>query len=163
MAQTCNEYTVCLLFTENLSRMLLKQMPATATKMASLNGLGGKVGPGETLLENALRKIWEDTALPDDMRDTSISTLTWLGTLSLPEDCKTGAAAGSDPAAPACVLHYYAAVKNEAFERHIKHHATKPLMLTETNTVLFSRVTDPTWAHSGNLQYFTHLAVQKLR
>ena len=72
-------YTVCFLFTDNGEKVLLQKKDKTQYA-GRLNGVGGKIEPGETPLEGARREIMEETG-------ASIQDLIWLGTLIFPKDC----------------------------------------------------------------------------
>lgn len=76
-----NKYTVCLIFDPTMNLILLQEKAKTVYK-GLLNGVGGRIEDGEDPETGALREIKEETGLTD------IKYLTWLGTLTLPYDCK---------------------------------------------------------------------------
>ena len=76
------KYTVCLIFNEDGSKVLLQLKDRTRFK-GKLNGVGGKVEPHETPLGGAYREIKEETSLT--MED--IPNLRWIATLTVCEQC----------------------------------------------------------------------------
>lgn len=78
------KYTVVVLLNGDGSKVLLEKKDRTLFA-GMLNGVGGKIEEGETPEQGAYREILEETSL----REEDITMLTWLGTLSLPEQCDT--------------------------------------------------------------------------
>lgn len=76
------KYSVVVLLNKDGSKVLLCKKDHTAYA-GRLNGVGGAVADNEMPWENALRKIFEETSI----HKKDIRRFTWLGTLSLPEQC----------------------------------------------------------------------------
>lgn len=76
------KYTVILLFNKDGSKVLLIKKDRTAFA-GKLNGVGGKIENNETPEQGAYREIEEETSLKPEQ----VKNLTWLGTLTLPEQC----------------------------------------------------------------------------
>lgn len=96
-----NKYTVCFLFTPDLSKVLLCLKRKTIYE-GRWNGVGGKFENGESPWTCARREIEEETGCrlhPDE--------LIWLGTTTLPNDC---IAASSGKHDVSIELHFYAAI-----------------------------------------------------
>lgn len=76
------KYTVCLIFNEDGTKVLL-QLKNRTLYNGKLNGVGGKIEADETPLDGAYREIKEETSLtPDD-----IPNLRWIATLIPCEQC----------------------------------------------------------------------------
>lgn len=74
-------YCVCFLFSRDGKQVLLQKKDRTSFA-GKWNGVGGKARPHEPMLKCALREIYEETGA--NLRNAD---LTWLGDLTLPEDC----------------------------------------------------------------------------
>ena len=75
-------YTVVVLLNKDGSKVLLQKKDRTAF-VGKWNGVGGKIEDGEEPVAGAYREIEEETSL----KPSDIKNLTWLGTLTLPEQC----------------------------------------------------------------------------
>ncbi len=156
--QKARDYTVCFLFTPDLKQVLLQTKAKTDFK-GRLNGVGGKLEPGEEPQACAYREIKEETGLGP----TSIRHLTWVGTLSLPENCDNHAV-GCGPHDPSCVLYYYAGIFSP--ERLNPPKGAEALGLCNTYDVIHSDILSPVYAGHGDLQYFVQEglhAMQKIQ
>jgi 8-oxo-dGTP pyrophosphatase MutT (NUDIX family) len=56
-------YVVCLLFNDDLSQVCLIEKQRPDWQVGLLNGPGGKIEPGETVLEAATREFKEETGV----------------------------------------------------------------------------------------------------
>jgi len=148
------EYTVCLLFSRDLAHVLLQRKKKT-DYAGKLNGTGGKLEPGETPEACARREIKEETGL------SGLDPFLWLGTLSIPFNCDNHTTS-INPAAPACVLHYYASIIPAGTEPKAPE-GGEELVLVPTDDVLAAPTGDARFAGDGDLQYFTRKAADMLR
>lgn len=143
-----NAYTVNILFSRDLSRILLVRKNRTAFK-GLLNGPGGAVEAGEAPYACAMREILEETGLgqadflPLDGDDGRLQP---LGKLSVPYDCKTQDGA-------ACELYYYAGVILEQSEGSVTP-AAEALSWMPSDMVMLSRTDSDVFAGHGDLAYF---------
>lgn len=76
------KYTVIPLLNADGSKVLLLKKDRTAFA-GMLNGIGGKIEDNETPEEGAYRELLEEAGL----RPEDIERFTWLGTLTVPEQC----------------------------------------------------------------------------
>lgn len=149
-----NHYTVCILFSEDISQVLLVRKNNTAYK-GMLNGPGGTVEENEDPYDGALREIREETGLDaGDLRSLGTVRLAWLGELRLGDDCKT--CDGSD-----CVLHYFGGIVKSGAMSKIRP-ADEPLDWIDTGRVVNANPGDKNFAGDGDLAYFTAKARQVL-
>ncbi len=146
-------FTVCLLFDEAFEQVLLVRKGRTEFK-GKLNGCGGEIEANEIPYEGAIREIEEELGLssedlvtfPDD------SKLRWLGTLSLPHNCKYSEIIG-DENNPSCRLFFYAGVVKDTAMPVCSKVAEECVMVFVRDVV--SSGTDGTlYAGNGDLQYF---------
>lgn len=143
-----NAYTVNILFSRDLSRILLVRKNWTTFK-GLLNGPGGAVEPGESPYGGAMREILEETGLDaaDFLPlDEGNRRLEPLGKLDVPYDCKTQDGA-------ACELHYYAGIILEKSEGNILP-AAEALSWMPSDMVMLSRTDSDVFAGHGDLAYF---------
>lgn len=142
-----NHYTVCILFSEDMGRILLVQKNRTAYK-GMLNGPSGTVEENEDPYDGALREIREETGLEaGDLRSLGTVRLAWLGELRLGDDCKT--CDGSN-----CVLHYFGGiVKTDAVSKI--RPADEPLDWIDVSRIVNARPDNKSFAGDGDLTYFT--------
>ena len=138
-------YTVNFLFTPDGSHVLLQTKDRTDFA-GMLNGVGGKLEPGETDAECALREIREETGC------TRLGQLVWLGDLLLPEDCN------ADSHDKLCLLDFYAATacpedvsKQPGETEDIRWYATDELAGYA-----------PRLAGNGDVAYFIGQAMRRL-
>ena len=117
-------YTVCFLFTDNGEKVLLQKKDKTQYA-GRLNGVGGKIEPGETPLEGARREIMEETG-------ASIQDLIWLGTLIFPKDC--GLPADQDNVD--CELNFFAGTVEDTKMVSQQPGETEPLLWLLTRQVI---------------------------
>ena len=147
--KTANEYTVCFLFDKTLDHVLLQRK--TKTDFAGLwNGVGGSCKNGEDRRACALREIQEETGVkPED-----IENLTYVGTLTLPYDCKTQENID-------CVLHYFTGI----VDKNVPQQQPDEPELLEWHNTNYVRTMSLTSAESrfagnGDLQFFVHMSVR---
>lgn len=143
-----NAYTVNILFSRDLSRILLVRKNRTAFK-GLLNGPGGAVEAGEAPYACAMREILEETGLgqADFLQlDENGRRLQSLGILNVPYDCKTQDGA-------ACELHYYAGIILEQSEDSVMP-AAEALSWMPSGMVMQSRTNSNVFAGNGDLAYF---------
>lgn len=150
IAKRPKKYTVIILFNGDGSKILLQTKDRT--KYAGmLNGVGGKVEPGETPKLAARREVHEETTLTSG----DIENFTWLGTLTIPERCDI-----YHPEFIPELWFYTGRVRDES-------KAQKPSDETEEIAWYGLRnddtvVTDMELAGDGNLPYFIHQARKAL-
>lgn len=154
------KYTVCFLFTPNLEYVLLQRKKKTDFA-GLLNGVGGKLEDGETPEQCAIREIREETGAEE------IRALTWLGTLSLPDNCDTHAF-NDDVSAPTCILHYYAAVLHDSKDiivTYAKSLGAEELIFMGVKSVISAAANDTQMqlAGNGDLQYFVQKGLHMLK
>lgn len=135
------QYTVCLLFSSDKKKILL-QKKAKTVFAGKLNGVGGKVEPGETPKEGALREIREETSVTD-------VDLTWLGTLSIPIDCVKQELS-------VCTLHFYGGMV-ENLEEIREPEGAEKLFILDVEDVQNKKYE---LAGNGDVAYFIDMAVQ---
>lgn len=149
-----NDYTVCVLFDGYLRNVLLVRKARTDFK-GKLNGVGGRVEPGEDPYEGALREIYEETGLsPQDLKSLGLVRLAKLGELLVPEDCKTHDAA--------CRLHYYTGAVKTVSVAEAKGRRDEPLSWVPWEAVAGSGTASQEYAGGGDLAYFTAAARRKI-
>lgn len=139
-------YTVCLLFTKYQSHVLLQKKEKTKYK-GLLNGIGGKILPGESPEEAALRKIKDEADIED------VENLTLLGSVKLPVDCNDSENDVSD----GCELYFfYGTCKSLMFCSQPK--GKEELFLLDTEAIL----RDETGMSLANdlVKYFIRQAIQ---
>lgn len=145
------KYTVILLFNKDGSKVLLIKKDRTAFA-GKLNGVGGKIEDNETPEQGAYREIEEETSLkPEQVKD-----LTWLGTLTLPEQCDT------DNAGLYPELWFYSGIVEDESRAHTPDNETEPVswyMLRGENS---TPVTNLELAGDGDLEYFIKRAQRLL-
>ena len=144
-----NQYSVCFLFNENLTHVLLQRKLRTDFA-GLLNGVGGVQRPDEDMFQGAVRKIQDETGV----EPADIINFKYLGTLTLPYDCKT-------KTDTTCVLHYFTGVvrqekpaqqpgKSELLEWHnVSYVQNTPVSMASKQ-----------FAGNGDLQYFVHMALR---
>lgn len=154
MQECVRDYTVCLLFTPDLQQVLL-QVKKKTDFAGLLNGVGGKLEPGETPEQCARREIFEETGL-DNIRH-----LTWIGTLELPDNCDNHATS-TDPMDPAVILYFYAGIYDPQEKQPIAPESGEVLTTHFVNAVLKCPVTHDVYAGYGNIQYFVRLGTMAL-
>lgn len=155
MNQNMNHYTVNMLFSEDLSRMLLVRKNRTLFQ-GMLNGPGGSVEPGEQPYDGALREILEETGLDQsDFRSLGAVRLAGLGELAIPNDCKANDGSG-------CVLHYYAGAVKKTSEHKIRP-AGEALEWRPTDEAVRSGTDSPEYAGKGDLAYFAAAGLRTLK
>lgn len=146
-----HEYTVCFLFEKDINHVLLQRK--IKTDFAGLwNGVGGACRNGETPEQCAYREIQEETGVtPAD-----IENFTYLGTLTLPYDCKLQQKSS-------CVLHYFAGKVDRSVPQP---QPGEPELLEWHNTNYVRNMTitsaEKFFAGNGDLQFFVHLGVKAL-
>lgn len=144
-----NQYSVTFLFNENLTHVLLQRKMQTDFA-GLLNGVGGAQRPEEDKFQGAIRKIQDETGVTQD----DIINFKYLGTLTLPYDCKT-------KTDTTCVLHYFTGVVRE--EKPTPQMGKRELL--EWHNVNYVQNTpvslaDKQFAGNGDLQYFVHMALK---
>lgn len=149
------EYTVCFLFTPDLKQVLLQTKAKTDFK-GRLNGVGGKLEPGEDPQTCAFREIREETGLGM----TSLRHLTWIGTLHLPDNCESHAV-GAGPEDPSCALYFYAGIF--APEKLDPPDGSEPLSLHNAYDVIHSDILSRGYAGHGDLQYFVQEGLHAMK
>ena len=132
-------YTVCFLFTDNGEKVLLQKKDKTQYA-GRLNGVGGKIEPGETPLEGARREIMEETG-------ASIQDLIWLGTLIFPKDC----ALPADQENVDCELNFFAGTVEDTKMVSQQPGETEPLLWLLTRQVIGGHADT---AGDGDVEYF---------
>ena len=144
-----NQYSVCFLFNENLTHVLLQRKLRTDFA-GLLNGVGGTQRPDEDKFQGALREIQEETGVCQK----DIVNFKYLGTLTLPYDCKP-------KTDTTCILHYFTGVvwgdkpspqpgEPELLEWHnVNYVQNTPVSMAEKQ-----------FAGNGDLQYFVHMALR---
>ena len=140
------KYTVIPLFNIDGSEVLLIKKDRTAFK-GRLNGVGGKIEDGETPEQGAYREIEEETSLKPEQ----VKNLTWLGTLTLPEQCDN---ANKDKYPE---LWFYSGIVKDQSLAHAPENETEPVawyMLNKDDNV----ITHLELAGDGNLEYFIRRA-----
>lgn len=147
MPDVIKSYSVCFLFTADGSEVLLELKSKTGFA-GRLNGVGGKIKPGETPFEGALREIQEETGL------VSIQNFTWIGTLSLPWNCEKPEIPDNGLDDPACVLHYFAGIIPEGQIPRTPDGSDEPIRLYNMGNIVNRSIHDKTLAGNGDLQYF---------
>lgn len=133
------KYTVCFLYTGNGEKVLLQKKNKTQYA-GRLNGVGGKIEPGETPLEGARREIMEETG-------ANIHDLIWLGTLILPKD--RGLPAGQDNVD--CELNFFAGTVEDTKMVSQQPGETEPLLWLLTRQVIGGHADT---AGDGDVEYF---------
>lgn len=149
-----SEYTVCFLFSSDLSHVLL-QKKAKTDFAGKLNGVGGKIEPKETPMTCARREIQEETGLAD------VEDLRWIGTLHLPWNCDSHRE-DDGPFDPACVLYYYAGIIPEG-RTPTPPPGGEELSMNPVRNVVAAGVLQDKYAGNGDLAYFVNQGVQALR
>lgn len=139
-----NAYTVCLLFNQEKTRLLLQKKEKTIYA-GLFNGVGGKLEKNETPEECARREIKEETGI------SKLSRLTWLGTLTLPNDCTYQNASPAE-----CVLHFYTAIMEEPWTQLDDQERLKEFSVPEALRHILL-------AGSGDLEYFIKQAAHTLQ
>lgn len=142
------QYTVVILFTNDGSKVLLQQKDRTRFR-GMLNGVGGKIEPGELPIGGAIREIKEETTLTDG----DVKELIWLGTLTIPESC--------DGSCKVSELIFYGGVIEDEHKACTAYNMTEEVNwypLNNDNTP----VTDLPLAGDGNLPYFIGMARKHL-
>lgn len=144
------QYSVNLLFNEDGSKILLQKKDRTLFA-GKLNGVGGKIEDGENPAEGALREIMEEASI----HRKDISCFSWIGTLTLPEQCDMSNADKYPE------LWFFAGIVKD------EHLARKPEMETEEIGwyMLGSDgrpFTTLETAGDGNLEYFIRRARKQL-
>lgn len=140
------KYTVIPLFNKDGSKVLLIKKDRTAFA-GKLNGVGGKIEDNETPEQGAYREIEEETSLKPEQ----VKNLTWLGTLTLPEQCDT------DNAGLYPELWFYSGIVEDESWAHTPKNETEPVawyILNENDGV----ITHLELAGDGNLDYFIRRA-----
>ena len=144
-----HEYTVCLLFNENLTHVLLQRKMKTEFQ-GLLNGVGGSMDAHETPERAALREIREETGV----KASDIINFGHIGTLTLPHDCKTKT---DDD----CTLHYFTGVVKQDVPAP---QPGEPELLEWHNVNYVRNMSIPSaegfFAGNGDLQFFVHMAVR---
>lgn len=148
MESITGKYTVCLLFTKDLKRILLCRKKKTAYKNL-LNGVGGECLPDETPTDCAIREIREETEI------TNVRNLTWIGTIGLPYDCKHNRM-NPDPSNPACTLYFYTGIIPDGYT--VPENTDEPLFLIEIEDAMKTEML----AGDGDLKYFIPIAKIRL-
>lgn len=139
-------YTVCLLFTKYQLQVLLQKKEKTKYK-GLLNGIGGKILPGESPEEAALRKIKDEADIED------VENLTLLGSVKLPVDCNDSENDVSD----GCELYFfYGTSKSLMYCDQPKD--KEELFLLDTEAVL--RNETGMLLANGLVEYFIRQAIQ---
>lgn len=133
------KYTVCFLYTDNGEKVLLQRKNKTQYA-GRLNGVGGKIEPGETPLEGARREIMEETGV-------NIQALIWLGTLILPKDY--GLPVGQDNVD--CELNFFAGTVEDTKMVSQQPGETEPLLWLLTRQVIGGHADT---AGEGDVEYF---------
>lgn len=142
MAHQLQPYTVIVLLNGDGSKVLLTKKDRTAFA-GMLNGVGGKIERGESPEEGAYREIREETSLlPDD-----VEMLTWLGTLTIPEQCDEKNADKFPQ------LYFYSGVVKDEAKVHKPDSETEPVAWYEIGPGNMP-VTDLGIAGDGDLLYF---------
>ncbi|MCM1296527.1 MAG: NUDIX domain-containing protein [Muribaculaceae bacterium] len=150
------EYTICFLFTADLSSILFVRKARTEFK-GMLNGVGGEIEENETPYECALREISEEAGLgPNMLLDLKYGRkLMPLGRLEPLHDCKYGSETN-------CVLHYFAGIVDHRAmtaicpsEEPVEWRASSEAASSGTDTEIF--------AGNGDVAYFTAAAMKLLR
>lgn len=135
-------YTVCLLFTEDLAQLLLVKKTKTCYK-GRLNGLGGKIKEGETAKQCVIRKVADESGVAD------LGNLTWLGKIVLP-DCY-------EDAGKCCCVHFFAATFDGRLEAGYETKFAEPLGLYLVKDLLGPMQGE--LAGDGDLVYFIRRAL----
>lgn len=135
-------YTVIVLLNGDGSKVLLTKKDRTSFA-GMLNGVGGKIEVGEAPMDGAYREIKEETALePED-----IEMLTWLGILTIPEQCDEKNADKYPE------LYFYSGIVNDESKAHKPDSETKPIGWYEIGKDN-KPIADLEIAGDGDLQYF---------
>lgn len=145
------KYTVILLFNKDGSKVLLIKKDRTAFA-GKLNGVGGKIEDNETPEQGAYREIEEETSLKPEQ----VKNLTWLGTLTLPEQCDM------DNAGLYPELWFYSGIVEDESLARTPENETEPVawyMLRGENS---TPVTNLKLAGDGDLEYFIKRARRRL-
>lgn len=155
MPKPIKTYSVCFLFTPDCRRVLLQRKARTGFA-GRLNGVGGKIEPGETAFEGALREIKEEAGIG------VARGFRWIGTLSLPWNCVNPGIPDNGPDDPACVLHYFAGIIPENETAATPDGSDEPVALYDVDRIARMPVDSVLLAGNGDLQYFIGQARKQL-
>lgn len=150
-----HEYTVCFLFSSDLSSVLLVRKGATEF-IGKLNGVGGELMEDEPPYKCADREILEETNVSQqDMRSLGLVRLAPLGTLELPHDCKYGTGSAA--------LHYFAGVLKPDTPVAKETDRGEELVWEGVADVLASGVNSDRYAGKGDLPYFVNQGLMAVK
>lgn len=150
-----HEYTVCFLFSPDLSKVLLVRKNATEFT-GKLNGVGGELNKDEPPYKCADREILEETGIrPDGLKSLGLVRLAQLGTLELPHDCKYGSGK--------CVLHYFAGVVKPDTAFFERTDRGEDLLWEPVSDVLASTASSERYAGKGDLPYFVNAGLETVK
>lgn len=142
MKHPVQQYTVVVLLNSDGSKVLLTKKDRTSFA-GMLNGVGGKIEQGEKPMDGAYREIQEETSLmPDD-----IQMMTWLGTLTIPEQCDEKNADKYPE------LFFFGGIVDDESKAHKPDSETEPIAWYEIGEDN-NPVTELNVAGDGDLSYF---------
>lgn len=139
------EFTVCLLFSSDLDMVYLQQKDRTAFA-GKFNGCGGKLKAGETPEDCARREIEEESGI------TRVQHLSWLGTLSLPENCVTETISMC-PEKPGVTLYFFAGILPAGVEPKTQY-GQERFFEFSVSSLLATDAYDEYLAGDGDFKYF---------
>lgn len=155
--QKTNAYTICLLFDETASNVLLQRKDHTAYE-GLLNGVGGKMNRKESVLQAIVRTVNAETGLGISERDAH-GRMSHVCTLRLPSNCAEGNGAK-------CVLYVYAArltvdeqkrVCTQPERERLEWHPVTRFLLPNAERETVSQL-----AGDGSVLYFVNQAIRRL-
>ena len=149
--QDSYSYTVCFLFNQDGSKVLLQKKNKTDYK-GCYNGVGGEFEDGETAYQCAVREIAEETGVDVE---THVGKFTNLCDLKLPYDCKLSMDVE-------CNLSFWAGILSNISAVSQQPNEPEKLEWVSTQEILRSCTDDIRFAGEGNLQYVINIAYKKL-
>ena len=149
-----HEYTVCFLFSPDLSKVLLVRKNATDFA-GKLNGVGGDLEKGEMAYHCAEREVLEETGVSQSgLQSLGLVRMAPLGTLDLPHDCKYGSGKA--------VLHYFAGALKPGTAAGKVTDKGEDLVWEPVEDVLNATPLSGRYAGNGDVPYFVKAGLDAL-